>query len=72
VHVQYVTDQKNKFEMIWKGQKYDTSTFDNIEAIKHLNKTMSKLMDFIAEGTTDDILKQKLRDFTLDQILDNE
>ena len=57
--------------MIWKGQKYDTSTFDNIEAIK-LNKRMSKLMDFIAEGTTDDILKQKLRDFTLDQILDNE
>lgn len=67
-----VTDQKTKFEMIWKGQKYDTPTFDNIEAITHLNKRMSKLMDFIAEGTTDDILKQKLRDFTLEQILQDE
>jgi hypothetical protein len=67
-----VTDQKTKFEMIWKGQKYDTSSYDNIEAITHLNKRMSKLMDFISEGTTDDVLKQKLRDFTLDQILDSK
>ena len=67
-----VTDQKTKFEMIWKGQKYDTSSLDNTEAIKNINKRMSKLMDFIAEGTTDDVIKQKLRNFTLEQILENE
>jgi len=67
-----VTDQKTKFEMIWKGQKYDTQSFDNVQTITQLNKRMSKLMELISEGTTDDVLKQKLRDFTLDQILENE
>ena len=67
-----VTDQKTKFEMIWKGQKYDTQSFDNVQAITQLNKRMSKLMELISEGTTDEVLKQKLRDFTLDQILENE
>jgi len=67
-----VTDQKTKFEMIWKGQKYDTQSFDNVQAITQLNKRMSKLMELISEGTTDDVLKQKLRDFALDQILENE
>jgi hypothetical protein len=67
-----VTDQKTKFEMIWKGQKYDIQSYDNVQAITHLNKRMSKLMKLISEGTTDEVLKQKLRDFTLDQILENE
>ena len=67
-----VTDQKTKFDMIWKGQKYDTQSFDNVQTITQLNKRMSKLMELISEGTTDDVLKQKLRDFTLDQILENE
>ena len=67
-----VTDQKTKFEMIWKGQKYDTQSFDNVQTITQLNKRMSKLMELISEGTTDDVLNQKLRDFTLDQILENE
>ena len=67
-----VTDQKTKFEMIWKGQKYDTQSFDNVQTITQLNKRMSKLMELISEGTTDDVLKQKLRDFTLDQILENK
>ena len=58
--------------MIWKGQKYDTQSFDNVQTITQLNKRMSKLMELISEGTTDDVLKQKLRDFTLDQILENE
>ena len=67
-----VQDQKTKFELIWKGQKYDTQSFDNVQAITQLNKRMSKLMELISEGTTDDVLKQKLRDFALDQILENE
>jgi hypothetical protein len=67
-----VTDQKTKFEMIWKGQKYDTQSFDNVQTITQLNKRMSKLMELISEGTTDDVLKQKIRDFALEQILENE
>ena len=67
-----VTDQKTKFEMIWKGQKYDTQSLDNVQAITHLNKRMSKLMELLSEGTTDEVLKQKLRDFTLEQILQDE
>jgi hypothetical protein len=66
-----VTDQQTKFEMIWKGQKYDTSpSEDNTKKIKNAYKRMSKLIELLSEGTTDDVLKQKLRDLTLTEILD--
>jgi uncharacterized protein (DUF433 family) len=31
---------------------------------------MSKLIELLSEGTSDDVLKQKLRDLTLTEILD--
>lgn len=65
-----VEDQKTKIELIWKGQKYEIPSNDN--SVKTIKKSLTKLVDIISEGLTDDVLKQKLRDFTLDQILENE
>jgi len=66
-----VQDQQTKFEMIWKGQKYDTPpSEDNTNKIKFAYKRMSKLIELLSEGTSDDVLKQKLRDLTLTEILD--
>lgn len=66
-----VQDQKTKFEMIWKGKNYEiNSTFDSEKSIRFLKERMSKLMDMLADGTSDEILKQKLRDFSLSQLID--
>jgi len=63
-----VRDQKTNIGLIWKGQKYDTDS----KSIKNIYKRMSNLTEILSEGTTDDVLKQKLRDFTLNEILDDE
>lgn len=66
-----VTDQKTKFEMVWKGKIYETnSTFDSEKSIKFLKDKMSKIMDMLADGISDEILKQKMRDFSLSQLID--
>lgn len=64
-----VQDQETKVEMIWKGQQYDNQSLDNVQAIKDVNKRISKLIEFVSEGMTDDVIKQKLRDFSLEQLL---
>lgn len=67
-----VTDQKTNFKMIWKGKNYEINlTFDSEKSIKFLKERISKLIDILSE-TSDEILKQKLRDFNLDQILQDE
>jgi len=65
-----VHDQKTKIELIWKGQKYEVLSNDiKIEDIK---KRMSRLVDIISEGLTDDVIKQKLRNYLLNDILDDK
>jgi hypothetical protein len=65
-----VEDQKTKIELLWKGQKYEIPSNDN--SVKTIKKRLTKLVDIISEGLTDDVIKQKLRDYLLNDILDDK
>jgi len=66
-----VKEQMTKFEIIWKGKDYENnSNLDFEKSIKFLKEKMSNMMDMIADGMSDDVIKQKLRDFSLNQLID--
>ena len=62
-----VQDQKTKIELLWKGQKYDIPSQDD-----QMPKRLKKLVDIISEGLSDEIVKQKLRNYLLNDLLDDK
>jgi|APCry1669189883_1035261.scaffolds.fasta_scaffold01658_7 hypothetical protein len=65
---------KNEIELIWKGTNYShILDSDEEESYKksfvNLHKRFAKILELIADGVSDVTLKQKLRDFTLNDIL---
>jgi hypothetical protein len=65
-----VQEQMTKFEIIWKGKDYENSNLNLEKSIEFLKERMSNMMDMIADGMSDDVIKQKLRDFSLNQLID--
>jgi hypothetical protein len=65
-----VQEQMTKFEIIWKGKDHENSNTDSEKSIRFLKEKMTNLMDMIADGISDDVIKQKLRDFSLNQLID--
>lgn len=61
--------QESKIEIIWKGLDVEKSQISN-DRITFLQQKMETLIEIISEDITDESVKQKLRDFSLNRILD--
>lgn len=61
--------QESKIEIIWKGLDVEKSQINN-DRITFLQQKMQTLIEIISEDITDESVKQKLRDFSLNRILD--
>lgn len=68
--IMVVKHQETKIELLWKGQNYEINSLDN--EVVNIKKRITKLVDIISEGLSDEIVKQKLRDCLLNDILDDK
>ena len=66
------TEGKNKIELIWKGAHYSDTDESYKNSVIHLHKRLNKILELIADGVSDSTLKQKLRDFTLTNLLNDD
>ncbi len=67
-----VTDQKTKIEIIWKGSKFSNIEIDDqSKKIEHVHKKLNKILELISDGTSDAVIKQKLRELSLNEILND-
>ena len=68
------TEGKNKIELIWKGSNYSNILNPEEEesykkSVIHLHTRLNKILELIADGVSDSTLKQKLREFSLNELL---
>jgi hypothetical protein len=65
-----VKNQPTKIELSWKGSSLENSS--NTEVFKKLNQKISKIVEMLSDGFSDQALKQKLREFALNDVLGDE
>ena len=58
-----VRNQETKFECVWKGSKEDPQNFD------FMVEKMNKLFKMMSDGIDNDTITKKVRQFTLENIL---
>lgn len=66
--------ENTRIELIWKGKTYSDilsidEENDRAKSILKINNRLSKILELLSEGTSDENLKQKIRELSIDDII---
>ncbi len=67
-----IADKINKVELIWQGSKFSNNPgFANIKGVENLYIRINEILEVLENGTSDESLRQQLRNLQLNKVLDD-